>query len=89
MNKRLWSLTAVLVIVLAAFGAGAQDMMDMEPMVAVSDQLSLDGMVTIDAAVSEGPGFIVIHADNGGAPWPSDWQSCDQRWHECQCISSD
>lgn len=40
------------------------------PMVAVNDQLSLDGTVTIDAVYSEGPGFVVIHTDNGGSPGP-------------------
>ena len=41
------------------------------PSVVVTDQVSLDGTVLIDSAVSDGPGFIVIHVDNGeGAPGP-------------------
>ena len=41
------------------------------PMVDVADQVVLDGTVTIAKAYSEGPGFIVIHRDNGeGAPGP-------------------
>jgi hypothetical protein len=41
------------------------------PSVTVSDQVSLDGTVVIDSAYSDGPGFIVIHADNGeGRPGP-------------------
>jgi hypothetical protein len=49
--------------------AGAQDMMT--PSVEVSDQLVLDGTVLVASAYSEGPGFIVIHADNGeGRPGP-------------------
>lgn len=61
----------VLVGLLAASlsSATAQDGMD-TPMVSVSDQLSLDGTVLIDAAYSEGAGFIVIHTDNNGAPGP-------------------
>ncbi len=42
-----------------------------EPSVTVSDQLSLDGTVVIDSVVSDGPGFVVIHTDNGeGSPGP-------------------
>ncbi len=45
----------------------AQDDM-MTPSVAVSDQVSLNGHVVIDEVMSDGVGFIVIHADNEGAP---------------------
>lgn len=37
----------------------------MSPAVEVSDQPVLDGTVTVAKVVSEGPGFIVIHKDNG------------------------
>ncbi len=40
------------------------------PSVTVSDQAIEDGMVTVDTVVSDGPGWIVIHADDGGAPGP-------------------
>jgi hypothetical protein len=45
-------------------------MVEGTPMVAVSDQVSLDGTVVIDEIFSNGPGWIVIHTDNGGAPGP-------------------
>ncbi|MDX2141537.1 MAG: hypothetical protein SF123_25850, partial [Chloroflexota bacterium] len=45
-------------------------MVEGTPMVAVSDQVSLDGTVVIDEIFSSGPGWIVIHIDNGGAPGP-------------------
>jgi hypothetical protein len=53
---------------------GAQDMMT--PSVEVADQVVLDGMVNIASAYSEGPGFVVIHIDNEGAPGPV----IGQRW---------
>jgi len=65
MKKTLFALVALLLLAVPIF---AQDM-DMTPSVTVSDQLSLDGTVTIDQVVSAGAGWIVIHADNGeGAP---------------------
>lgn len=51
-------------IALLAVPAAAQDAM--APAVEVSDQVSLDGTVTIAKVVSPGPGFLVIHRDNGG-----------------------
>jgi len=38
------------------------------PSVSVRDQLLLANSVVIDQVVSDGPGWIVIHADNDGAP---------------------
>ncbi len=74
MNKgyhRLPVLLAVCVaLTLLALPTGAQEEMQ-TPSVEVNDQLSLDGTVTIAEAYSEGPGFIVIHIDNGsGGPGP-------------------
>jgi cytochrome c5 len=46
--------------------AAAQD----TPSVEVSDQVVLHGAVLINSTYSEGPGFMVIHADGGGAPGP-------------------
>lgn len=43
---------------------------DMVPTVEVSDQLSLDGMLTVSKVVATNPGFIVIHADNDGSFGP-------------------
>lgn len=44
---------------------------DMTPSVTVSDQLSLDGTVTVDSVTAAEDGWIVIHTDNGeGAPGP-------------------
>ncbi|MFW5696292.1 MAG: DUF7282 domain-containing protein [Phototrophicaceae bacterium] len=51
--------------------AAAQDEMMQTPFVDVSSQVSVDGTVTINEIYSDGPGWIVIHADNGeGAPGP-------------------
>ncbi|MDL1902190.1 hypothetical protein FBR02_15645 [Anaerolineae bacterium CFX9] len=45
--------------------------MDMTtPSVTVADQVVLHGSVRVDAVVSNGPGFVVIHIDNNGAPGP-------------------
>ena len=38
------------------------------PSVTVSEQLSLDGTVTVDSVFSPGPGWIAIHADVDNAP---------------------
>jgi hypothetical protein len=40
------------------------------PSVQVSDQAIQNGTVTVDSIVSDGPGWIVIHADQNGAPGP-------------------
>lgn len=57
----------VLALLALVIPAGAQN----APSVSVSDQVSLDGSVWITSAVSDGPGFVVIHIDNGqGAPGP-------------------
>jgi len=56
----------VLVAALAiSLPASAQDEPG-TPSIEVADQLVLDGTVTIARAFSDGPGFIVIHADGGG-----------------------
>ena len=61
---KLAVLAAALMLIVAALPANAQGDMG-APSVEVSDQLSLDGTVTVTSAYSEGPGFIVIHADTG------------------------
>lgn len=40
------------------------------PLVTVSDQEIQDNRVVIDAAALVGPGWLVVHADNGGQPGP-------------------
>ena len=40
------------------------------PSVTVSDQAVKDDTVTISQVVSEGPGWIVIHKEQGGGPGP-------------------
>ncbi len=40
------------------------------PSVTVSDQPITNDTVTVDKVVSNGPGWIAIHADNNGAPGP-------------------
>jgi hypothetical protein len=54
---------------IAVTGAAAQDS-GFVPEVVVGDQVAFNGVVTIDRVVSAGPGFIVIHVDNGGSPGP-------------------
>lgn len=54
----------VAVLLLVAVPVLAQDT---TPVVEVSDQAIEDGTVTVDRVVSDGPGWIVIHADNNGA----------------------
>ncbi len=61
-------LMVFLVLTALVFPAAAQDMP--APQINVVDQVSVDGMVTIASAYSEGPGFVVIHIDNEGAPGP-------------------
>jgi hypothetical protein len=65
------SLVIMIAMLLAGIGiVAAQDDMT-TPYVTVNDQVSVDGTVTIDEAFSPGPGWMVIHADNGeGAPGP-------------------
>lgn len=67
MHYRTLLLTLALLL---AFGgiAAAQDDGAFTPTVEVSNQVSTDGTVLIDRAVSDGPGWLVIHADNDGAP---------------------
>ncbi len=62
----LSSLMLVGIVSVSAQDDGMNDL----PMVAVNDQLSLDGTVAIASVYSEGPGFVVIHTDNGGSPGP-------------------
>ncbi len=61
-------IAVVAVLILMAFAALAYA--QMTPSVTVSDQEITDGSVTVDNVVSEGPGWIVIHADQDGAPGP-------------------
>ncbi len=43
---------------------------DLTPSVSVQDQPVADGTVTVAQAVSGGPGWVVIHAEQDGAPGP-------------------
>jgi LPXTG-motif cell wall-anchored protein len=58
-----WLLVALLVAVPTAF---AQD----SPSVTVSDQEIVADTVTVDEVISDGAGWIVIHADQDGSPGP-------------------
>ncbi len=60
----LFALALVSVMVLPA---SAQMM---TPAVTVSDQAIVNGQVTVDKVVSDGPGWIVIHAQADGKPGP-------------------
>lgn len=66
-SRRVTALSlAVAVFLVAATVAFAQ----VTPSVTVNDQAIQDGTVTIAQVVSDGPGWIVIHADQNGAPGP-------------------
>lgn len=65
--KRISLFVLAMLLLALVIPAGAQDV----PSVSVSDQVSLDGSILVTSAYSDGPGFIVIHMDNGeGAPGP-------------------
>ncbi|MEO0561555.1 MAG: hypothetical protein AAF125_05555, partial [Chloroflexota bacterium] len=68
MKKSLFFVVGAVFTALFALSVGAQDMMT--PSVTVADQVSTDGTVTIAEVVSEGPGFIVIHAQADGSIGP-------------------
>lgn len=70
---RLFVLLLVMALAIALLPTGqsarAQD--EMAPSVTVTDQVITDATVTIESVNSVGPGFIVIHVDNGeGGPGP-------------------
>jgi hypothetical protein len=70
MKKLIVMLAVTSLLMVGVLSVSAQDGMSDVPMVEVFDQLSLDGTVSVHAVYSEGPGFIVIHIDNGGRPGP-------------------
>ncbi len=57
-------------LALATAGGAALVAQALVPEVQVQDQAIADSRVTIQKVVSAGPGWIVIHADNGGKPGP-------------------
>jgi hypothetical protein len=69
--KKRWRATSIglglLLVLVLAFPAFAQDA---TPSVTVNDQPLLDGTVIVANVVSNGPGWIVIHAQADGAPGP-------------------
>jgi len=54
----------------AMFILAGQAVMAQTPRVTVKDQAVGNGTVTVRLVVSNGPGWIVIHADQGGKPGP-------------------
>ncbi len=56
------------VMVKGAMVSPAFKVSDLDPRVLVKDQVIQDGSVTVDEVLSNGPGWVVIHADNKGAP---------------------
>lgn len=61
---------AAALLVAATAGCMGAEMTEMGPSLTVSDQEMTDGEVTIDAAVLDEPGYVVIHADADGSPGP-------------------
>ncbi len=57
---------ALVILSVVALPAMAQD--EVTPEIEVSDQEVMDGTVVVDLVVSDGPGWIVIHADDDGSP---------------------
>jgi hypothetical protein len=62
------ALVAFLAVFLLVFASSAKA--SAAPSVKVSNQEDKDDTVTIDSVVSDGPGWIVIHIETGGAPGP-------------------
>lgn len=56
------------VMVKGAMVSPAFKVSDLDARVLVKDQAIQDGSVTIEEVLSNGPGWLVIHADNKGAP---------------------
>lgn len=63
MLKRILALTLVMLMI-ATGAVMAQDDM-MTPSVTVADQVVTNGQIVVGPVVSDGPGWMVIHADNG------------------------
>jgi len=63
--KKLIVLVVIAVLAIVVLPVSAQD-----PVVEVSDQVVKGDVVNIASATNPGPSFIVIHADNDGAPGP-------------------
>jgi hypothetical protein len=59
---------SVIFIVASLLAIGAMAWAD--PSVKVSDQPYVNDSVTVTEVVSDGPGWMVIHADGGGRPGP-------------------
>lgn len=66
-RRGLSVLVTLAMLVVTVLAVNAQDM---TPSVTVDDQTIEEGMVTVATVVSDGPGWIVIHADEDGAPGP-------------------
>jgi len=66
-RSKLISIIAALVL---SLGLVSLAMAQVTPSVTVNDQALADGQVTVAAVVSDGPGWIVIHAQADGAPGP-------------------
>lgn len=65
--ERLYVVALVLGLFLMAVPAVSAQV---TPSVSVSDQAIENGTVTVDNVVSDGPGWIVIHTEQDGAPGP-------------------
>lgn len=65
--ERLYAVALVLGLFLVAVPAASAQV---TPSVSVSDQATEGGTVTVDKVVSDGPGWIVIHTEQDGAPGP-------------------
>ncbi len=70
MSQIYKSVAVVLVIVASLLVVPVARGQEVTPSVTVSDQAIEDGTVTVDSVVSDGPGWIVIHTDDDGAPGP-------------------
>jgi len=68
MSKARRTMAVVLVLALSLLAAPAVRGQEVTPSVTVSDQRIENGTVTMDAVVSDGPGWIVIHIQEDGAP---------------------
>ncbi len=67
MPKRTYVLTLVLIL-LALLGIAPAVLAQFTPDIFTVDQPVVDGQVNITRLTSNGPGWVVIHADDGGQP---------------------
>ena len=67
MTKKIWAVFAVFLLSAVAV-VGAQEADEFAPAIDASDQVSINGTVTVDTVTSDESGWVVIHAAENDAP---------------------